>query len=346
MRDSSRVFQAAKQLQAAAAPPADMGPSNPLYLLERAVGVTQHHDAVSGTSKQHVANDYARRLAGGRIAADQLVTSAFATLTGYEDAVFVVCDLANVTICPVLEAGTPYVLAIYNQWSAPRPVHVRVPVGLPSGLKSFAVFNSSGGAVPAQMAPLSAGDSALRTYYSYSSAVPASWLAFTAPDVPALGFHAYFLQPSASREGAPLTAHSAPAPRKRSAVRAADTTLSNGLVSLTFSAATGRLTTYQHAADGVNVPFTNDACTLNNSPPIAHLHRQPTLTLAPILHSSGGGTVLRATLRTTARAITASAAAPTSSGPTTRATHVPPPAGKIRPPPTTTTPLTLALFYS
>ena len=52
IRDSSRVFQTAKQLQAFAAPPADMSPSNPLYLLERAVGVTQHHDAVSGTAKQ------------------------------------------------------------------------------------------------------------------------------------------------------------------------------------------------------------------------------------------------------------------------------------------------------
>jgi len=33
--------------------------------LRRAVGVAQHHDAVSGTSKQHVADDYAKRLAIG-----------------------------------------------------------------------------------------------------------------------------------------------------------------------------------------------------------------------------------------------------------------------------------------
>lgn len=32
---------------------------------EKAMAVAQHHDAVSGTEKQHVANDYARRLAGG-----------------------------------------------------------------------------------------------------------------------------------------------------------------------------------------------------------------------------------------------------------------------------------------
>lgn len=29
------------------------------------MAVAQHHDAVSGTEKQHVANDYAKRLAGG-----------------------------------------------------------------------------------------------------------------------------------------------------------------------------------------------------------------------------------------------------------------------------------------
>ncbi len=34
-------------------------------LSEKAMAVAQHHDAVSGTEKQHVANDYARRLANG-----------------------------------------------------------------------------------------------------------------------------------------------------------------------------------------------------------------------------------------------------------------------------------------
>ena len=33
--------------------------------LREAMGVAQHHDAVSGTSKQHVANDYAKRISKG-----------------------------------------------------------------------------------------------------------------------------------------------------------------------------------------------------------------------------------------------------------------------------------------
>ena len=52
IRESSGIHQALRQAQMFAAPPADLGPDNPLYRLERAIGVTQHHDAVAGTSKQ------------------------------------------------------------------------------------------------------------------------------------------------------------------------------------------------------------------------------------------------------------------------------------------------------
>lgn len=40
----------------------------PLDALEEAVSLTQHHDAVTGTEKQHVANDYHRRLHRGACA--------------------------------------------------------------------------------------------------------------------------------------------------------------------------------------------------------------------------------------------------------------------------------------
>lgn len=36
-----------------------------LDVLREAMGVMQHHDAVSGTEKQNVANDYARLLSAG-----------------------------------------------------------------------------------------------------------------------------------------------------------------------------------------------------------------------------------------------------------------------------------------
>jgi len=39
--------------------------ASPLDSLREAMGIMQHHDAVTGTEKQHVAEDYARTLAIG-----------------------------------------------------------------------------------------------------------------------------------------------------------------------------------------------------------------------------------------------------------------------------------------
>ena len=46
-----------------------LGRSEGLETLKEAMGVLQHHDAVSGTEKQHVADDYSERLATGTRAA-------------------------------------------------------------------------------------------------------------------------------------------------------------------------------------------------------------------------------------------------------------------------------------
>ena len=67
MRACSGFFTAARQLQAltGGAPGDALQPSNPLYRLERALGTAMHHDAVTGTERQHVAYDYALQLGAG-----------------------------------------------------------------------------------------------------------------------------------------------------------------------------------------------------------------------------------------------------------------------------------------
>ncbi|GAB2278383.1 hypothetical protein Dimus_013067 [Dionaea muscipula] len=54
------------------------GPSTDL--LGDALAIVQHHDAVTGTEKQHVADDYARRLSIGYVQAEALVASSLASL--------------------------------------------------------------------------------------------------------------------------------------------------------------------------------------------------------------------------------------------------------------------------
>lgn len=265
VRDSSAVFQAAKQLQALTGGAPDMTPANPLYLLERAMGVTQHHDAVSGTSKQHVANDYALRLAKGRLAADPLIGGALAAMSRDGANSPLACDLANVTICPPLEAGAPALLYVWNQQSSTLDAGlIRVPVGLPGGVASYAVAGPDGAALPAQLLPLSATDAHLRgAYYNYSSTTPVKWLAFapTAP-LPAMGFSVFFLTPSATERGAPLTV--VERPRAPAAPAAAGPSISNGIVTLTFDPATGLLASYADAA-GTAIALTQTFAWYNSS---------------------------------------------------------------------------------
>lgn len=107
------------------------------------MAVAQHHDAVSGTEKQHVANDYAKRLAGGweRCRArgvplvtffrfsnvtllssgpQVLVSNSLAALSGSRSE-RVYCDSLNVSVCPLTESGRK--VTHRRRRVAPGPLH-------------------------------------------------------------------------------------------------------------------------------------------------------------------------------------------------------------------------------
>jgi alpha-mannosidase len=261
VRESSALFHSARQLQALSGLPlpADKGRSNPLFALERAMAIAQHHDAVSGTSKQAVADDYALRLSAGRDAAEALVGSALSALTRSDPAAtaWARCELLNATLCPALEAGLATVVAVWNQrssapppgynGSSPATVNLLLPVGLPPGVASWAVSDASGAPLPAQLLPLTPADTALRTqYYGAPLATPINWLALQVP-VPLLGFATLFLQPVAAAGAAPATAAT---PRTPVAPGSGDVTLANGQLALVFDSATGLLKEHQDLQRG------------------------------------------------------------------------------------------------
>ncbi|KAJ4833502.1 hypothetical protein Tsubulata_007999 [Turnera subulata] len=112
-----------------------------------ALALAQHHDAVSGTQRQHVAADYALRISIGYKEAEKLVASSLAFLaearsSRQEDTAtsFQQCPLLNISYCPPSEAvlanGKTLVVVAYNPLGWKREEVIRIPV-------SVYIFSSS-----------------------------------------------------------------------------------------------------------------------------------------------------------------------------------------------------------
>ncbi|CAL0305214.1 unnamed protein product [Lupinus luteus] len=174
--------------------------------LAEALAIAQHHDAVSGTSKQHVANDYAKRLSIGYTEAEKVVAESLAYLTDAATKTdsrssqikFQQCPLLNITYCSASEVDLSYgkdlVVVIYNPLGWKRDDVIRIPVAN----EKVVVRDSSGKEIQSQLLPILDEFLGVRNYHTkaylgVSSTVnPKYWLAFSAT-VPALGFSTYYV---------------------------------------------------------------------------------------------------------------------------------------------------------
>jgi hypothetical protein len=267
VRESSALLQGARQLQALVGGVADTGPTNPLFALERALGVAQHHDAIAGTALQNVNDDYTAALAAGRGGALGAMAQALAAATGYTAAPFAACELGNVSLCQPLEAGQATVALVYNaQGQGLAGAPQRLAVGFPPGVATWAVYDAAGAPVTAQVVPLSPRDAQLRAMYLNASSgssgsggaaaaaipPPVQWLCFVAGALPPAGYAAFFLLPLNATQGAPSTHASTLSPLPPSG---SDGSITNGRVTLTIAAATGLVSAYADAATGVALPL-------------------------------------------------------------------------------------------
>nr|XP_043614554.1 alpha-mannosidase At3g26720-like isoform X2 [Erigeron canadensis] len=174
--------------------------------LANALAIAQHHDAVSGTQRQHVAADYALRISKGYAEASEVVTSSLAYLTAiksgsdYEQSVgvFQECPLLNISYCPPSEAaladGKSLVVVLYNPLGWKREEVVRIPVSS----TELVVIDSAGKEIESQLLPifnisLNTRNYHVKAYLGKSpSSTPQYWLGFTA-SVPPIGFSTYII---------------------------------------------------------------------------------------------------------------------------------------------------------
>lgn len=124
-------------------------------LLEEAVSLVQHHDAITGTAKQHVVNDYHRLLHHGMIVAQNIISQAIKSLlighriklknnssmTGAENHMHLeveFCILMNISSCMPSVASTKssenisLLVTAYNSLAWMRQSPIRIPVSTKS----------------------------------------------------------------------------------------------------------------------------------------------------------------------------------------------------------------------
>ncbi|KAG0549849.1 hypothetical protein BDA96_01G289800 [Sorghum bicolor] len=227
--------------------------------LEDPMGIAQHHDAVSGTAKQHTTDDYSKRLALGASKVEKGVNIALTCLLSSNGTCvpsvlkFIQCPLLNISYCPSTEetvsAAKNLVVVVYNPLGMERSDFIRVPVND----ENLVVKSSDGTIVDSQLVEVDNVTRNLRKVYvkAYlgitTTKPPMYWLVFQA-SVPPMGWNSYYISRSIGYNSTGYVATMV-SPRNDMVE------VGPGSLKLSFSSASGQLKRIFNSVSGVDLPI-------------------------------------------------------------------------------------------
>ncbi|XP_076073575.1 lysosomal alpha-mannosidase-like [Mytilus galloprovincialis] len=228
VRQTNNFLQVCKQLDGLAELKDTDNSTFHLNILREALGVAQHHDAVSGTEKQAVAYDYAERLANGVMECQKVVNDALKKLykkgsTPAPNQLF--CNLLNISVCHVTENSKQFTLTVYNPLARSVISWIRLPV---VGT-NYTIRGPKGENLLSQVIQVSADTKRIP---ERKGSLAKNELVFRA-DLPPLGFNTYFISMTGFKDQ-----HSTKSFKMKSN---SDLVMKNEHVSLTFDGPTGSL---------------------------------------------------------------------------------------------------------
>ncbi|XP_026462046.1 lysosomal alpha-mannosidase-like isoform X2 [Ctenocephalides felis] len=257
-RVGNNMLQVCKQLNALVKNEPDS-----LELLREAMGVMQHHDAITGTEKQHVAEDYARLLhdavSGCAESAGDAIRKIFANATNVSSQYnkmalnmeLQTCPGLNISQCSYTESEDNFVVTLYNPLARSRKQFVRLPVqaGTQDAQISYTVMDHNGATVPSQLVPVPVF---VRNLPGRTAKTTAE-LVFAA-DIPAVGVASYFVHRQKSKNTGEENADYLYANLKSAEYKDADQiVLGSSTLSLTLSTSTGRI--FNASFNGTELPL-------------------------------------------------------------------------------------------
>ncbi|PKA54016.1 alpha-mannosidase [Apostasia shenzhenica] len=242
-----------------------------------ALGIAQHHDAVSGTAKQHTTDDYAKRLSFGASQAEMVVNLAIPCITNLGDNCTMTtplqkltqCNLLNISYCPATEEiseGRSSVIVVYNPLGWNRTEYVRIPVND----NQVVVRDGTGNFVETQFIQIENTTIVLRNLYVKAylgespKTTPMFWLVFKA-SVPPLGWNTYFISKT-NKRGFKVVAK---LNERTSTISAPDNDtveIGPGQFKMSFSRTSGQLKRVVNYRTGVDIPIQQSFLWYGSSP--------------------------------------------------------------------------------
>nr|CAD7429116.1 unnamed protein product [Timema monikensis] len=185
-RMGNNLLQVSKQLVVLGNVTDDDSQAKIVGMME-AMGIMQHHDAITGTEKQAVADDYVRILSEGISGCGDVTRMAINNLLSDSNEASNLelksCLLLNISLCEETESYKDFLVTIYNPISHVVSQYVRLPV---SG-DSYTVTDYNDEEILSQLVPIP--DSILNIAYRNSSA--RNEIVFQASNLPPLGLTTY-----------------------------------------------------------------------------------------------------------------------------------------------------------
>ncbi|PIA57396.1 hypothetical protein AQUCO_00600257v1 [Aquilegia coerulea] len=233
------------------------------FSLGDALGIAQHHDAVTGTAKQHTTDDYAKRLALGASETESVVDSALSCLINGSSSrpcetptiKLRQCNLLNISYCPPTEEeildGKSLVVVAYNSLGWSRTDIIRIPVDD----SNFVVQDSKGNKIEVQYVGIDNVTINLRSFYTKAylgmspKQAPKYWLLFQA-SVPPLGWSTHFISKADGKGKRRIGNHSVIDASQNETIE-----VGAGDLKMQFSSMTGQLKRMTNFKTGIDVPI-------------------------------------------------------------------------------------------
>jgi lysosomal alpha-mannosidase len=235
VRSTNNLLQICQRINAMAL--SGLDDTNNVVNLHEAFGILQHHDAVSGTAKQAVTNDYQKMLNKGIVGCQSVVNDAMNDLAPKSDQVPPTnefCSYLNISVCTVSQTSDKFLVTVHNGLARELKTFARIPVES----DEYTLSDPNGNTVQVQhVATFLTSQITDATRSAYQLVFPVQ--------LPPFGYNTYYL----SKNGADKNKRKAAKVNEEknhpkdevvdALPKCADCTLSNGLISVTFDSTTG-----------------------------------------------------------------------------------------------------------